>query len=451
MISKDAFIATHRFGFGPSADDVKQAQKNPKTWLYAQMSGFDPAPASMKHLPTTEHTVKEALAFMASQRNMKGKSEAKQKARKKMRQETRKDLMQEISARTLLAAKTSTPFMERLVHFWSNHFTVSSTRKEAIAFIGPYEREIIRPNILGKFSDMVLAVTQHPAMLLYLDNIQSIGPNSVAGKKKNKGLNENLARELLELHTLGVDGGYAQKDVQELAKMLTGWSVDRKGKTNGFKFQPLMHEPGPKTLLGKTYKENGVNEVKQAIIDLCAHPSTARFIATKLAQHFVADTPPKSAIKKLETVYKRSGGDLKAVTKALIDLDEAWDNPTAKAKTPNELIIATLRVFDGETKLKDKQIAGILKNLNQLPYSAPSPAGWDDHAEAWISPEALLRRVEWCRLVGKGKQRDINIEAFLAQTLGDVASPQTRFSVLRAPSKADALALLMASPEFQRR
>lgn len=460
MISKNAYIAMHRFGLGSHASDAARIGTNPQNWLLEQMRHFNPAPAAFQDLPTTSFIAENALGKLKQLRDAKNKKdtdpEEGQKAVKALLKNLVTDLTGEIGARISHAATTDTPFIERLVHFWSNHFTVSTTRKEVIGLVGAYEREAIRPHILGKFSDLVLAVLRHPAMLLYLDNTRSIGPHSPAGKRGKKGLNENLARELLELHTLGVDGGYSQQDVQEMAKMLTGWTINimkgLHGKDVGaFHFVKLMHEPGAKTLLGKTYPESGENEVLSAVRDLCAHPSTARFLARKMAQHFISDTPPENAVRKLENAYLRSGGDLAAVTKTLITLPDAWKLPASKVKTPHELVIASLRAFGGDIPLKPALITATLKHLGHLPFSAPSPAGWPERAEHWISPEAMIRRIDWCRLVAAKMQRGADIAAMTALLLGEAASPETRFAVARAPSKNDALTLLLASPEFQRR
>jgi len=460
MISNSAYIAMHRFGLGPNESDAAQVGTNPQNWLLGQMRSFNPAPAAFQDLPTTAYIAENALGKLKQLRTAKNKKganpEESQKAIKAMLKNLVTDLTGEISTRLSYAATTDTPFIERLVYFWSNHFTVSVTRKEVIGLVGAYEREAIRPHILGKFSDLVLAVLRHPAMLLYLDNIRSIGPHSPAGKRGKKGLNENLARELMELHTLGVDGGYSQQDVQEMAKMLTGWTVNimkgLQGKDAGaFHFVKLMHEPGPKTLLGKTYQESGENEVWQAVQDICAHPSTARFLAHKMAQHFISDNPPESAVKKLESAYLRSGGDLTAMTKTLIALPDAWKLPVTKVKNPHELVIATMRGFGGDIKLKPTLIAATLKHLGHVPFSAPSPAGWPERAEHWISPEAMIRRIDWCRLVAAKMQHGLDVTALMERLLGEAASPETRFAVMRAPSKNDALTLLLASPEFQRR
>ena len=305
------------------------------------------------------------------------------------RQQARTTFKSDSETRTLAAAGTDRPFLERLVQFWSNHFTVSIQRPVIIAAAVPYESEAIRPNALGHFRDMLLAVAQHPAMLLYLDNAVSVGPSSIAGRLKDKGLNENLAREIMELHTLGVDGGYTQTDVTEFAKILTGWSIERGEDENPgtFKYRPMIHEPGDKTLLGRRYRDEGMAEGLQALNDLASRPATARHIATKLARHFVSDSPPQSAVDRLAAVFTQTGGDLHAVSMALVDLPEAWTDPLAKVKTPNDLVISTYRTFGlTNAQFGDGAIAG-LRLMGQVPFSAPSPAGWADTADSWVAPE----------------------------------------------------------------
>ncbi|MEE2900092.1 MAG: DUF1800 domain-containing protein, partial [Gemmatimonadota bacterium] len=257
---------------------------------------------------------------------------------------------------TMLSARVAsdTPFVERLVAFWSNHLCVSvAASRQVAALAGHYERTVIRPHVLGNFTDMVMASARHPAMLFYLDNVQSIGPGSTAAQRRGRGgltrgLNENYARELMELHTLGVDGGYSQQDVEQLARVLTGWTTSGAGPGSrpdeplGFVFRPFVHEPGAKTVLGKRYQPGGIREGEQAIRDLCAHPATANFVAGKLVQHFVADVPPPRAVEEIAGAFRETGGDLKAVALALVDLEEAWSPDSKKFRTPQDWLVAVL-------------------------------------------------------------------------------------------------------------
>jgi len=319
--------------------------------------------------------------------------------------------------------------------------------------VGSFEREAIRPHVTGRFEDMLRAVVRHPAMLLYLDNAESIGPNSRAGQRNHRGLNENLAREVLELHTLGVDGGYGQDDVRAFAAILTGWSIpgprDTAASPDGFVFRPAAHEPGDKTLLGTRYPEAGEIEGVTALAALARHPATGRHLAVKLARHFIADQPPPAVVARLERVFRDSGGDLGQLARALVDAPEAWVEPLAKIKTPEELMVSTLRVT-GAGWPPDR-LVGQLRQLGQMPFSAPSPAGWPDDAGHWIGPEAMMRRIEWCTLAGHRLAPSLRPAELLEAAIGPVARPETRQTVLQAPSVAEAVTLVLASPEFQRR
>ena len=299
---------------------------------------------------------------------------------------------------------------------------------------------------------MLLATTKHPAMTLYLDNAQSIGPGSRAGRFLGRGLNENLAREILELHTLGVDGGYVQHDVLALAKLITGWSLARPGRQSNpgeFHFHRLAHEPGAKVLLGTTYDQVGIEEGEAALRALARHPATARHIALKFARHFVADQPAPGLVHDLAARFTATDGNLASLAAAVIDRPEAWQEPHAKYKTPYEFAVSTLRAtgFSGNPR----RLVGSFNELGQLPFRAPSPAGWPDVAEAWAGPEAVVRRAEWAMAAARRISGGVNPLKLLATTLGPLASVRTRQAVERAESPTRSVALLLASPEFQRR
>ncbi|MGH7477189.1 MAG: DUF1800 domain-containing protein, partial [Longimicrobiales bacterium] len=363
---------------------------------------------------------------------------------------------------------TARPFVERLVAFWSNHLCVSASAKLLVApLAGAYEREAIRPHVLGRFEDMVLASAQHPAMLLYLDNAQSIGPASRparlgARRGVQRGLNENYARELLELHTLGVDGGYSQQDVQELARILTGWTIAglsfggaarrRPGAAADgpvrFAFQPLLHEPGAKSVLGVRYEEAGVEEGERAIRMLARHPSTARFVATKLVRHFVADEPPAAAVDTLARVFRQTGGDLAEVTRALVALPDAWQPSRRKFRTPQDWLIAVLRAFhagDASTALLP-----VLRQLRQPLWAPPSPKGYGDLTQEWADPDALMNRAELARTIGR-RLRELNADPALLLDVIDVAPSDPLRAMLAdtAIPREERLALAVAGPAFQ--
>lgn len=455
MSSIAAFIAANRFGFGAKQGELSSISADPAGWLHAQLN---PRYAHQKAFSGTKSTAD----YIQQMRGMKQEKRMFKKQRaddpqaaamlKEIMQAQAKDFMQDVALRTRVAAKSDTPFFERIVQFWSNHFTVSSTKRQEMAILNDFEREAIRPHVMGSFLDMLRASTRHPAMLIYLDNQGSVGPRSMGGRMRGKGLNENLAREIMELHTLGVNGGYTQNDVTEFAKILTGWSVDAEGDgsdASGFRFRPMIHEPGEKTLLGEIYSADGVNEGERALAAFAAHPATARFIATKLARHFIADDPPARAVNKLAVAFTRNNGNLLPVYKTLLALDETWADPLGKVKTPNDFVLSLLRVVPVD--VDDRQILGAYKMLGQIPFSAPSPAGWSDKAQDWIGAEALLQRIDIAQKAADGIHSSTDPVALLEDTIGPVASAETKFAVSRAGSAAEAITILFASPEFQRR
>ncbi|MEE9300415.1 MAG: DUF1800 domain-containing protein [Alphaproteobacteria bacterium] len=441
MATAASFIATTRFGLGPKPGEQERIAADPRAWLVEQIVPPDLPPSALAGLPSS----RDYLTDLGAARRQSG--EEKMAARKARRMAHRK----EVALRTRAQIEAGDPFHERLVAFWSNHFTVSVKKPHLFAIAGAYEREAIRPHVVGRFEDMLSAVLHHPAMLLYLDNVQSIGPNSPAGKRRHRGLNENLAREILELHTLGVDGGYAQEDVTELARILTGWSIGRQRDDvpGGFAFHARAHEPGAKTLLGVRYPESGIEEGETAFAALTRHPSTARHIATKLARHFIADEPPDDAVSRLATIFRDTEGDLAALARSLVQEDAAWANPTAKVKTPNDFVVSALRATGVDAD--SKRLVGSLELLGQAPFAAPSPAGWPDTGEHWIGPGATLSRAEWALAFGRRLAGHRPHEALVATTIEPFVSASTRLTIERAPSEAEAIALVLASPEFQRR
>ncbi len=449
MISKDAFIAANRFGLGPRPRELETINKNPREWLRNQISKTPTLPTELRNITPAIDVFKKYIAA----RKLKGK-DAKKMSRKSMRQ----GYVNDVYSRSLVMIRSDQPFAERMVRFWSNHFTVSGSGRKVV---GPmsvsYETDVIRPHIFSNFEDMLLDVVQHPAMLMYLDNHISAGPNSHLGQKRKRGLNENLAREIMELHTLGVNGGYTQKDVTEFAKILTGWSIDgmyRKAPPSnyksGFQFKPWLHEPGPKTILNRPYQDMGQAEGMDALRFLAHHPSTAKFIATKLVRHFVSDIPPASAIAKIEKVFIASKGNLAKVSHALIDLQDIWQSPISKIKQPYELMISAFRAL-GIDQPKRGQVLKSFRDLQQMPFQAGSPAGWSDLAEDWLTPEALMHRIEWTRALAAQVPRSLNPQKLFAATIAAAASPETKLWIDRAPSGEEAIALILASPEFQRR
>jgi uncharacterized protein (DUF1800 family) len=361
----------------------------------------------------------------------------------------------EALARLQRAVIADCGFVERLVVFWSNHFCISAN-KGALArmWAGAFEREAIRPHVLGRFGDMLQAVEQHPAMLFFLDNQQSLGPDSRAGQNRKRGLNENLAREIMELHTLGVAGGYSQDDVTSLARILTGWTfAGRQGKLGApgsFIFNANAHEPGAQPLLGKTYQDNGVAQGEAALADIARHPSTATFIAGKFARHFVADDPPPALVARLRQAFHSSDGDLKALALALLDSDEAWQAPQTKMRSPYEFLVATGRLLARIPEDPGLYLGG-LNLLGQPLWSPAGPNGFPDTNAAWAAPEGMKLRLDVSAQVASRIGDAVDPRQLLELAAADAASPETRHTVERAESRQQALALLLMSPEFQRR
>ena len=354
---------------------------------------------------------------------------------------------QDVAVQTAHLLTTNAPFRERLVWFWANHFTVSTRQGSTNATIGPYIREAIRPNVTGPFFAMLIAVMRHPAMLMYLDNNTSFGPNSPTGKAQKRGLNENLARECLELHTISPASGYTQDDVTEFAKILTGWSVELNRLFPGYQFRDQAHEPGAKTLLGKRFPPGEPGGLA-ALEFLAHHPATHRHIATQLVRHFVADDPPPDAVRRIEGVLRDTNGDLGEASLALVDLEQAW-KPLAKLRTPQDYAVAALRALDLPA---DKQIPlqGVLGSLGQPLWTAPLPNGWSDQASEWAAPEAMMRRIDWSYSIAP-RAGDRDPAAIAEAALGPLLRPRTHDAIRSAGSRRDGMTLLLTSPEFQRR
>jgi uncharacterized protein (DUF1800 family) len=346
-------------------------------------------------------------------------------------------------------------FTERLVAFWSNHFCISANKGgPARMWAGSFEREAIRPYVLGRFGDMLKAVEQHPAMLFFLDNQQSLGTDSRAGRNRNRGLNENLAREIMELHTLGVGGGYSQEDVTSLANIITGWTyagrLGQLGAPGTFVFNANAHQPGAQRVMGKIYDASDVTQGEAVLADLARHPSTAKFIAGKFARHFVADDPPPALVARLADVFSKTDGDLKAVSTALVDSDEAWQAPLSKIRSPYEFLMATGRLL-GRIPDDPGRYLGGLSTLGQPLWSPAGPNGFADSNAAWAAPEGMKLRLDISAQVASRIADSIDARDLLELVAADAASPDTRRTIERAETRQQALALLLMSPEFQRR
>jgi uncharacterized protein (DUF1800 family) len=455
-------IAANRFGLGARPGDLANIGADGRDWLRAQLKGAAPALSGAQLRPSFE-------ILAQGQRLRREHEEAKKSGAlqnadvEKVGQFLKPIYAGEVIARFQQAATTERPFLERLTQFWANHFAVSIDKQLLAGLAGSFEREAIRPHVLGSFTDMLLAVESHPAMLLYLDNHLSVGPHSQAALRGERrqaqrkiGINENLAREIMELHTVGVGSGYTQADVTSFAEVITGWSIgdDRgrfaSGTPGEFLFRPELHEPGAKVVLNTRYPDTGVGQGTAVLRDLARQPATAHFIATKLVRHFVADEPPPAAVSRVAGAFTAGEGDLPAVYRALLDAHEAWAQPLSKFKTPSDYIISAYRGLSLPVEAGKGPLAPF-ELLGQRTWSPGSPAGWPDRSADWDGASAVLKRIEWADAVGArvGSRRDA---AELApQLLGATLSDATRTAVVRAASAAQGLTLLVASPEFMRR
>ena len=441
--------ALTRFGLGARIGESESIADG-RQWLRAQLQ----RPQAV--LAGTE------LAEIASVIRTLREAQRAQDREQLMRTQRRIRQIQSGELSTMLSARISsdTPYVERLVAFWSNHLCVSVTDSRRVAALaGHYERTVIRPHVLGNFTDMVMASARHPAMLFYLDNAQSIGPASGAARRRGRGgrargLNENYARELMELHTVGVDGGYGQQDVEQLARILTGWTTtgvgpgSRSDEPLGFIFRPFVHEPGAKTVLGQRYQPDGVREGEQVIRDLCAHPSTASFVASKLVRHFVADSPPPRAVEEVAAVFRDTSGDLAAVALALIELEEAWSPDSKKFRTPQDWFVAVFRAFRAQKA--PEPMAQLLRQLRHAPWAPASPKGYGDTEREWADPDSLMNRAELARSLARRWGRG-GLDPRRLLDVVDVApsDPLRKMLEDREIPAPERLALAVSGPAFQ--
>ena len=451
-MEKSAAQAAIRFGFGPGPNDDLGA--DPAAALKAQLQGPDPGLASgqFASLATGGQAV-DALRADALQRktilsqglDLKGN----------FHPQTAALLKADSAAQLAWAIATPAGFRERLVWFWANHFSTSVQQNQCGGLIGPMLREAIRPHVTGKFTDMVLAVERHPAMLRYLDNFVSVGPESPLGQRTHRGLNENLGRECMELHTCSLAAGYTQSDVTNMAKILTGWSIGPStagADATGFKYYPNWHEPGAQMMMGQSY-DGGEQAGIDALTFLSTYPTTYHFIAQKLVTHFVADTPPPEAVTRIADVLHDTKGDLGTASAALVDLPHAWQ-PGTKLKTPFEYVVSALRALPAPASQPTPNAGGFMSGLGQPLWGAPLPNGWPDRADAWDGSAAILARVNWAYgYTGRFGDRAEGPEPIIvARTaLGTLLRPATASAIANAGSRREALTLLLTAPEFQRR
>jgi uncharacterized protein (DUF1800 family) len=462
-------IALNRFGLGYAHGDNPSG--DPRGWVAAQISRFSPVPCTAAKLAPSADEIAQRMADLNDIRRERNErlrnagSDGASTVRKQTTMAVRElhaDYEVFGAARMEWAAQSREPFMERMAHFWANHFAVDVSKRVLRSFAGAHETVSIRPFIAGSFADLLRHASLSPAMLLYLDQTRSVGPGSPASVRQreagrnSRGLNENLAREILELHSLGVDGGYGQDDVVEFAKALTGWAVAEPGDVvtdkdwpAGAAFKQRIHEPGSRTILGRRFEDNGPDLAFEIIDFLATHPSTARHIATKLARHFAGDTPPVRLVDKLAKAFLSSGGDLPTVYRALIASDEAWIEQPVKFRQPVEWLAGAMRAADA-VKLPPRRVIGMTRELGQPLWAPGSPAGFPDMEEAWLAPDALIRRAEVASVFAERAElpdvRDL-AELMFPGSL----SPSTVDALRAAASNTMAFGLLMLSPEMLRR
>lgn len=464
-----ATAAVNRFGLGAMPGELAQAG-DPRRWLHVQLLA-KPDPAPFAGLPGSLDIMQREAEYRLQRRRARAADASAEPAaasmiddieRTPLQQAIRRDAISDIGIRYRVAATTTTPFVERLVRFWSNHFAISIDKNSARLLAAPMEREAIRPHVTGHFADLLQAVETHPGMLLYLDNAASVGDDSMLARrverrdaKRKLGLNENLAREILELHTLGVDGGYAQQDVVELARAITGRGTPlrrdaQNGASSAFVFRPGAHEPGARSVLGKRYAEGGEAQGRAILRDLAVHPATARHLSLKLARHFVSDTPPLALVERMSAAFLRSGGSLPALYRAMIDDDDAWSADARKFKTPDDFVVSAMRAGAIALDRQPRALTRLLQGLGQPTFTPRSPAGFPDTAADWASGDALRKRLQAAAaLAGQVSVARKPVE-LAADVLGAEAV-QGPFAELlrRAGSPQEGFALLFSSPAFQ--
>ena len=452
---QEAIIAVNRFGLGARSKELIEAQVNPKQWLLSQMV---PPSFDLSRI-NTESAFRQFAIYREEQkraREITNDSNNKEMVNfsKPLRQTQKKILFDGFWH----SVETTQPFSVRLLDFFSNHFSVSTSSIPLYTLAPLLEREAIAPFIFSRFEDMLIAVIQHPAMLIYLDNTKSTGPNSKIGRNnKKRGLNENLAREIFELHTLGLDSGYKINDIQELAKAISGWSISypHEIKKFGFIYRDRQHEPGTRIILGREYRDLGIQQGRAILRDLARDPNTARFISNKLVTYFINDKPDELLVNDMVDTWIKTKGDLRQVITTLIEHHKSWDFDRNKFKTPREFVVSTLRALNLNRNISRpffKSIVYHIATLGQQPFGSGSPSGYPLKASAWTGSDALMKRIDWVnRLNAVVPKLKTNTLEIAQQLFGDFITEQTLRSIKRAESDRQARTLLFMSPEFQRR
>jgi len=507
--------ALNRLAFGPAPGDVETANRlGVERWIAQQLNphGLPESPELEEQIGALETLrmtpVELFLQYgppMGGRRGPNQKPNRDPEAQKQARQQARIVVEQAIRARLMRAVRSPRQLQEVMTAFWFNHFNVFAGKGLCYLWVGAYEEEAIRPHVMGRFRDLLGATAKHPAMLFYLDNWQNTAPDSPGARGKLEGINENYARELMELHTLGVNGGYSQADVIALAHILTGWGIVRRRPPlggggfrrrfgeqpgavrtpDGFFFDPSRHDFSDKSLLGESIRGGGINEGERALDLLARHPATARHLSTQLAQYFVADNPPAPLIDRIARSYLANDGDLRVVLETLFASPEFWDSRSyaAKFKTPYEFAISAVRAT-GTPVRNVRPLMNTMAGLGMPLFGCQTPDGYKNTQEAWLNPDAMMLRLAFATALGAGRlplnrpfsdfadepagegagggmRRVAMVDRVenkpappdpvaLAMTLGDRFSPRTQAAVESAPTGLRA-PLLLGSPEFMMR
>jgi uncharacterized protein (DUF1800 family) len=470
-LQAQALHVLNRLAFGPRPGDVERvASMGVQRWIAEQLHPETiPLPpdlgARLAALDTVNRSAGDSLAeFLELRRDVKMDDEG---AKQRRRQAEMRASRQAAEARLLRAVESPRQLEEVMVDFWYNHFNVFAGKGIDRALVTSYERDAIRPYALGSFRALLGATAKHPAMLFYLDNVVSSTPRPDA-KSKARGLNENYARELMELHTLGADGGYTQRDVTELARMLTGWTFDQKrlaraGET--FRFDARRHDAGAKTWLGHAIAPAGQQEGEYALDVLAMHPATAHHVSRELAQYFVSDDPPPALVDRMAATWLASRGDIRAVLATLFASREfmAPDAVGAKFKTPYQFVVSAVRA-SGAPVVNVGPLVNTMNQLGMPLYGCQTPDGYKNTQDAWLNPDALTRRIAFATALAGGRlplaasPAEMPAEtkpapldpARLQATLAGSISPRTQAIVQRNPDNLRA-AMLLGSPDFMQR
>lgn len=449
-----ATIAATRFGYGFHPDQALAADADGLLAELGSTSRFKPALGG----PSLARRAALYTQFLEA-RKARRKDISLTPVMQGYNRQINEQFKADVSARIKAPILSDRGFFERLSWFWADHFTTAARNLITKSLTPRLEADAIRPNITGSFRDMLRAVVTHPAMIVYLGQHRSVGPASKVGKRTGRGLNENLAREIIELHTLGVGGPYTQGDVRQFAELLTGMTINH--KTGATVFKPQQAEPGMEEVLGAIYGDDrpDIGDILVALDDLAVHPRTGRHIAKKLATHFVSDTPSEGLITHVESAFNRTDGRLVAVYQALLEHPESWAPEALKIKQPFEFLVSSARAAGIGADaiapfLKHKgrlSIPRALRNLNQTMMQAPGPDGWPEEADRWITAQGLAARLQWAARLGRDLESRMDPRDYLSIALGDRASPEVTFAATNAAEKWEGIALILASPEFNRR